>query len=72
MVNVMEAMKQEQPREQASKPCRATLPVTGDACGQPTRRRALFQDGQVEPVCTDCALRLQDVARGVGAQLKVA
>jgi hypothetical protein len=72
MVNVMEATKHEQPAERAAKPCRATTPVTGEVCGTLTKRRALFLDGQVEPVCTDCALRLQDVARGVGAQLKVA
>lgn len=53
------------------KSCRIILPPTPDVCGKLATHILVFSDGDAASSCEECALRMQEIARTHGRQLKV-
>lgn len=51
-------------------PCQATPPPTG-TCDKPATMVVIFQDGERALTCRDCALRLQETGRDLGASVHI-
>ena len=47
--------------------CKASVPPGGDPCPREADRIVEFKDGQREPFCLDCAVRLRQQAEAMGS-----